>query len=276
MTIKEYISSGIVESYVLGLADPAERAEFERMCAEHEEVRAARDTFELLLEQEAMKATAVPGKSVKDKLFAELELDVKPTGIIDASQRNPVIISENTMQRGWYLAVASVILLVGSTILNFYFFSKYKDYSERYSTLLSSQTELAKNNQALQTSVEKYRNDLGIIRDPGMSVIRMVANKVPNNSSPDPTSAVTIYWNKQTSEVYLVLNNLPVAPTNQQYQLWAIVNGKPVSAGLINTSGNDVIFKMNNIADAQAFAITLEKSGGSSSPEGAMYVLGTT
>ena len=50
MNLNEYISSGIVESYVLGLADEAERAEFERMCAAHEEVRAARNAFELALE----------------------------------------------------------------------------------------------------------------------------------------------------------------------------------------------------------------------------------
>ena len=51
MNAKEYINSGVVESYVLGLADSAESAEFERMCAAHEEVRAARDAFEILLEK---------------------------------------------------------------------------------------------------------------------------------------------------------------------------------------------------------------------------------
>ncbi|RYY30273.1 MAG: anti-sigma factor [Chitinophagaceae bacterium] len=276
MTIKEYISSGIVESYVLGLADETERTEFERMCATNEEVRAAREAFEILLEQEALQATAAPDNAVKTKLFAELSLDTGRSGIVDINKSKPVNIPDNSTQRARYLAAASVILLVGSTILNFYFFSQYREYSERYSALLSSQTELAKNNQALQTSLDKYQNDLAVIRDPGMSVIKMNGNNVPNNGSPDPSSTVTIYWKKQTSEVYLVLNSLPEAPANQQYQLWAIVNGKPVSAGLITKAGNDVLFKMNNITEAQAFAVTLEKTGGSVAPEGAMYVLGTT
>ena len=60
---------------------------------------------------------------------------------------------------GWvkYLAAASVLLLVGSTVLNFYLFSQYKEYSERYSSLLASQTELANNNRALQTSLDNYQ-----------------------------------------------------------------------------------------------------------------------
>ena len=60
MNINDYISSGIVESYVLGLADEAERAEFERMCATHEEVRAARDAFELSLEKQARSGAVLP------------------------------------------------------------------------------------------------------------------------------------------------------------------------------------------------------------------------
>ena len=50
MNVQDYISSGIVESYVLGLASPEESAEFELMCAAHSEVLAARNTFEIQLE----------------------------------------------------------------------------------------------------------------------------------------------------------------------------------------------------------------------------------
>ncbi|HSS98730.1 MAG TPA: hypothetical protein VLK33_16965 [Terriglobales bacterium] len=47
MNIKEYISSGIIESYVLGLASSEEVAEFEKLCTEYPELVAARTSFEI-------------------------------------------------------------------------------------------------------------------------------------------------------------------------------------------------------------------------------------
>ena len=58
MNIQEYISSGIIEAYVLGLASKEEMAEFEKLCAAHSEIRNARDQFELSLEAAAI-ASAV-------------------------------------------------------------------------------------------------------------------------------------------------------------------------------------------------------------------------
>jgi hypothetical protein len=51
VNIQEYISSGIIESYVLGLASDEERREFEQTCAQYPEVLAARIEFELAMEK---------------------------------------------------------------------------------------------------------------------------------------------------------------------------------------------------------------------------------
>ena len=60
MNTQEYISSGIVESYVLGLASEEERIEFEQYCAQYPEVLAARTAFELSLENQAMENAIAP------------------------------------------------------------------------------------------------------------------------------------------------------------------------------------------------------------------------
>ena len=75
MNVKEYIASGIVESYVMGLASSEEMAEFERMCAAHSEVRLAREAFEQQLEQQALKHGVKPPPSLKSKIFADLEIE---------------------------------------------------------------------------------------------------------------------------------------------------------------------------------------------------------
>ena len=83
----------------------------------------------------------------------------------------------------------------------------------------------------------------------------------------------TVYWNPKTNEVYLLNNSLVKTPQGKQYQLWAIIDGKPVDAGVI--SNCDGVCKMKNISNAQAFAVTLEQEGGSPTPTlTAMFVVG--
>ena len=74
MNIQEYILSGIIESYVLGLASPEERSEFEAMCATHPEIQKAKDEFEDSLQNYFMNdADAIkPAPELKDKIFAEI------------------------------------------------------------------------------------------------------------------------------------------------------------------------------------------------------------
>ena len=82
-----------------------------------------------------------------------------------------------------------------------------------------------------------------------------------------------VYWDTKTKEVYLLPTKMDSTPSDKQYQLWAIVDGKPVDAGVF--ADCDGLCKMKKIPNAQAFAITLEKKGGSPAPTlSAMYVLG--
>jgi anti-sigma-K factor RskA len=71
------------------------------------------------------------------------------------------------------------------------------------------------------------------------------------------------------------VNNLPKPAAGKQYQLWAIVNGQPVDAGMLNWNDATIVASMKNIPQAQAFAITLEDEGGHPLPQGVMYVLGS-
>ena len=273
MNIQEYISSGIVESYVLGLADQEERAEFERMCAAHHEVREAREAFEISLEQYARKHAIQPSKKIKSKIFAEIDIETDQSyhhpdfmqPVVDETDRTSIP-SVTCWIR--YLAVASVILLVISVALNVYYFNKYLTYKNQ---LLASLQQFASNKQILQTKLQEYQKAFEWMKNPNMAIVKMPG--VP--SSPDPNSATTVYWDTQTKDVYLMVNKLPVPNPDQQYQLWALVDGKPVDAGVFDVKEGILVVKMKNIPKAEAFAVTLEKRGGNPTPTmDKMYVMG--
>ncbi|MFZ1314353.1 MAG: hypothetical protein WAR38_15915, partial [Chitinophagaceae bacterium] len=72
MNIQEYISSGITESYVLGLASDEERREFEKMCAQYPEVLQARFAFELAMEKQALENAINPTAELKDRILERI------------------------------------------------------------------------------------------------------------------------------------------------------------------------------------------------------------
>jgi anti-sigma-K factor RskA len=275
VNIQEYISSGIVESYVLGLASDEERAEFERMCAAHAEVKAARDAFELALEEHSLANAVPPPRQVRSQVFAELQIEKEKhgfTGNNGIGEETPAPVVQ--MDPRWrYVAAASIVLLIASLIFNFYFFNKYKTFSDQYSALLAQNQEMARNERAIQTRLNDMQNAIDIFGDTAMAVIRMDATGV--QTSPDPNSMATIYWDTRSKDVYLRVNRMPAATSEKQYQLWALVDGVPVDAGVFDVNNGVAILKMKNIPRAQAFAVTLEKRGGSEKPDlTQMYVLG--
>jgi anti-sigma-K factor RskA len=268
VNIQEYISSGVVETCVLGLASPAEREEFEQMCANHAEVQAAREAFETQLEEQLTLQGIAPPKELKARIFSRISveeagLEPKP------SHHRQALMNRTGFLR--FVAAASVILMLGSVMLNLYLLRQYRQSVFQFRELVESQTQLANANQSLNTKLQFYENSINQMKDPRMEIVKMPA--VP--TSPSTSSMATVYWNTGSKAVWLLINQLPKPAVGKQYQLWAIVDGKPVDAGIFAVGEGISFVKLKTIPKAQAFAITLEKQGGSDKPTmDAMYVMG--
>lgn len=268
MNIQEYISSGIVESCVLGLASHEEQFEFEQLCAAHPELRAAREAFELGLEQHAVAAAVAPPAQLKQKVWAEIQPASIPVVKMQTGT-GPQSATVKKMNGGKYAAAASIILLLGSTALNFYFYNQYQSSISKYEQLVGEIQQVAKENKVQQAKLDIYESSMRLMNDSNMAVIAL------KGVAHSPSSRTTVYWDKHTKDVYVYVNNLPQPTEGKQYQLWAIVDGKPVDAGVFDMSDAGLLAKMKNIPRAQAFAITLEKKGGAAAPDmGAMFVMG--
>ena len=275
MNIQEYISSGIVESYVLGLASNEERLEFEQLCVTNAELMQARTAFEISLEQHALSNAMPAPAGLKQKIWNDVNLGTAGAPIVTMQPVNDSTTQALTPVRSGnfakFLAAASVILLVGSTLLNFYFYNQYKSSVAKLDELIASNQQMASNNTTMQTRLQQYERNFEMIKDTNMAVIAMKGQPIVA-----PQGLTTVYWNKQTRDVYLLINSLPQPAAGKQYQLWAIVDGQPVSAGLLDTDPAVAFIKMKNIPRAQAFAITLENTGGSKTPTMPIYVVGKT
>lgn len=262
MNVNEYISSGVLESYALGLCNSAEAAEVERMCALYPEVKAELVAIQASLEGYAQSHAMKPAAEVKENIFRKIDE-------IEQQAPSAKVVSISPVYK--YLVAASVALLVLSMAGNIIIYSKWKKTNEELVALSNEKNVMAENLRSNQVKLEGMERDMAMVNDPAFKRVMMKSMKPAM-----PQSLAFVYWNNQTKEVYLAVENLPAPAEGMQYQLWAIVDGKPVDAGMITlTEGDSSMHKMKDFENAQAFAITLEKQGGSPVPNvEEMYVMG--
>lgn len=252
MNIKEYILSGIVESYVLGLASEEERMEFEKLCSQYPELIAARNSFELSLEKQAFENTPEPPVFIKQQF-----VDFINKNAVDNTQSKIVQMENrgNTRKPGGFnwLAAASVLLVIVSGYFAYTFYNENK--------ILKSELAITKDAQAkLDNRIQKLEDDKREMANPNAIVVSL------NGTTPAKASA-NVYWDSTSTNVYLLVKNMPQLPSDKQYQLWALIDGKPKDLGLFDPqSDNKVMLKMNNTQKADAFAITIEKRGNTGGP----------
>lgn len=263
MDIKAYIESGILESYVMRLTSPEETAEVESMMATYPEIADAVTDFEMRLEDHLLDNAVTPPAFIREQLINQLAPEFSGTDETDTGSANQPakIVTLPTSTPVWkYVAAAAIVLLLGSGWLNFHYYGKYAKIENDYKALLANQGSLMANIDANQSRMNGMENIMKVMMDPA---IKRVALLPPDKNN---TLLATAFWNATTKELYLAQNKLPVAPAGKQYQLWALVKGQPVNAGIIDDCGQ-LLCKMVNITEADAFAITLEKSGGSPTPD---------
>lgn len=243
----------------MGIASPEEREMAENYLLQYPDLKEELNQIEISLENYAVSHSETPSASVKQNLLNQLEFK---TG---NKAENEVPVVEMKNDRGSYtnnknsfnfryLVAASFILLIGSIIFSYTYYNKYQDAT---TNLALAQQKLNKQQQ----SNEALSSDMNVITN--KNVLPVVMNGTPKM----PGALAKLFWMKTTGDVYIDPSNLPEVPSDKQYQLWAIVAGKPVDAGMISKEkGNYRIQKMKSFGSVDAFAITLEKEGGSPTP----------
>ena len=242
MNIRDYIASGIIEKYVLGLCTTEEAKELEQLRSQYPELKEAILQYEIELEEKMMKDSILPSAETDEKILRSLE--ALQTPVIPIVQKN------NLITINWYktLAAASVLLLVVCT----YF-------------IYSLNTEKNKLEQELEASKNDYESlppeDYKIMKDPSITPIAMYGVGIHS------ICRCTMFWDKKTGKMYIMIHHLVESTDAKDYQLWAMVDGKPVSVGIINDEIRGRFIELQNVpGGANAFTVTLETAGGSTVP----------
>jgi anti-sigma-K factor RskA len=265
VNIKEYIESGVLELYIYDQLSDADRAEVEEMSFKYPEIKAELDAVQDAIDGYAKSHAHIPDPALRDKILSKLTL-------IDAVEpkvvpMKPAVGSANTYR---WLAAASVALFVVSGSMNLYLYDKYQNLSGQMAELQSKNNVMADNNIHLTKQIEAVTGDLTTVSDPANVRVQLAGLPL------SPTARALIFWDKERKSTYINTADLPPLAMEKQYQLWAIVDGKPVDLGVLPIDKQQTaLVKVKDVSAPQAFAITIEPKGGSVNPTmDQMIVLG--
>ncbi len=170
-------------------------------------------------------------------------------------------------------AAASVLVIIGLSLLYLNSATKANGLEQDLTAL---EEKADKNQETLEDKLLAMQSDLyamqereAFINAPNTQKLLLQATGV------EPGASATAYFDQNTGNVILASNGLPEPVSGKQFQLWAIADGVPLDLGVLEKeSAYSKTISVKN-ANVQAFAITLEKEGGSPTPTmDQMYVYG--
>jgi anti-sigma-K factor RskA len=249
LNTKEYISTGILEAYALGELSTSERADVEKNLVQYPELKEELSRIEDAQESLLMMMAIAPPVAVKEKVMQAIQ----PKG--------KVVTMNNSVVQWKFAAAASVILALVLGYLAYDYRDKWMHSQVALNDLIAQNQQVAQDYNRVNLRLDKMENDLKVINDPSFTKVVM------KGTANAPQSVASVYWNKETKEIYLSIQNMRELASEKQYQLWAEIDGKMIDAGVFdgNLSG---LIKMKQMfkETVTVFAVTIEPRGGKPEP----------
>ena len=255
--VKELIESGQLEAFVLGLLSPVEEQQVLTAAKTFPEVQQQIDRLAVDMESIDQQLSIAPPEHVKEGIMNELF----PEETSESSNSAGLPVADNTKFVFWRnLAAASIFLAVTSFAAAVYFGNMYYETNDELRALLTENTQMAQDLQFNNVRLSELEVAFTITSDPNYQKVGLDGLEI------QPGASLSVWWNQQSSETFLMVNNLAPLPSDKDYQLWAIVDGQPVDMGVLSDPDQGSFLKMNDINNAVAFAVTIEPKGGLPSP----------
>ncbi|MFA6275682.1 MAG: anti-sigma factor [Pedobacter sp.] len=261
--VKAYIESGILELYVLGQLSAQECSEVEAMAAKHAEIKAEILSIELAMESYALENAITPSAELEDKILSQLN----PAKADKIKSEPKIVPLYNDASKGKikvlrFALVACVALLVISIAALISVYSKLNSAHDQIASLSTQRDQFASTVSKLEFDKAGMENRIAMTETNEWATVKLAGVK---NS---PKAKMLVYWNKINKNILInyAAMDLPKTDQSHEYQLWALVDGKPVSLGVFGENAKEAVKQMETIEKAQAFAVTIEPMGGSQNP----------
>lgn len=252
----ELIESGLLELYVLGQCNDEEIQVVEPFLNDSS-IQAEIKSIEESLFIAAKSRAVVPRAEMKSKISAaifESNNQVK-----EESNTKEVALKKPSF--AWRIA-AGFMLLVSIGLFTIYN-GKLRQMDSRINELAAEKETVQKN----YTQVKQVSEQLSSVEE--FFAERLIRSYELRHPSIKDQVFGVLYWCPATGEIMLNGMDMPKLSEQEQYQLWAIVDGKPLDLGVISKDwdGNtNKLAHLKGLKELSAYAITIEPLNGSETP----------
>lgn len=276
MNIKDYIESGILEAYVLQTLTPEEAVEVEANILLYPELADEVANIEIAMQQFAEANAKEPPAFMQEQIWSAIKGDdpLVLKGDHNTASEIPKVIPFTpaaSRPATWQWA-AAVIFLLASLSGNIILLNQRNALKEQQVALQKNIDTIQQRETLLAQKMEQSKKVSDMMADPATQTVVM------HSMQKGHPMVATVYWSKEKGEAFVAIQKLPPPPKGMQYQMWVLQGGKPVDLGvlpdnMVETADMEKLPKQ--VMDGEAFAISLEKEGGSPTPTMEnIYVLG--
>jgi anti-sigma-K factor RskA len=244
MDLQSFIQSGLLEAYVLGQCTADERAQVERMAAQYPEVKAEINAIEASLEAYATAHAVPPPGWMKDRILERIDQENTSPAAQPGKKRSTALLLFQAL--AFLLAAASSFL-----------FLRQKEVEAENERLHLTNDSLQQQLAACTDRLQNTSPIAELLCDPGTKRILVSDGKGIHS---------WVYYNPRNGQMAYDPSSLPEMPDGKFCQFWAIVDGKPVSMGMVKDA-KSLCETMRSVPNAQAFAFSEEPNAeGNPSP----------
>ncbi len=121
----------------------------------------------------------------------------------------------------------------------------------------------------MQAQVARQKDVIAMLQNPNTHLVSLKGMDMASAASG------SVVMTPGEPKAVLILQNLPVLPKGQAYQLWVVVSGEKIPSGQFNPSSQGTVFvKMSTPPSAKvtALVVTVEVSPAPRSPDGPMVM----
>lgn len=242
--ITTFLNSGLLEKYLLGETTTAETEMVESYISKYPEVQNFYNTLQYNLEIVAKSNAVEAPRSILNNILDELD-------------ETPVIaLNTSKNYKSWYkFSVAASITAIMFAVTSYLFYQQNQRLNEENQVVVDEIFDLRSDIEANNKKLDKVMDQFMELNDPNTYKYIMQGN----NRAKNLKTVAYINPKEKTSMIDVV--SLPKLPEEQCYQIWAELQGKMVSLGIL-TEADRQLKIIPYTENALALNITIEPKGG--------------
>ncbi len=242
--ITTFLNSDLLDKYLMGTTTVAETEQVETYISKYPEVQNAYNTLQYNLEIVAKSNAVEAPKHILSNVLDELD---------DA----PVVsLSKRVRYKKWYkLSIAASVTAILFAATSFYFYNQnqllQKDSLIVDEEIFDLRNDIEENNKKLDAIMAQFKR----LNDP--ETYKYIIQG--NDRARDLKTVAYINPKEKTSMIDVV--SLPQLPEEQCYQIWADLQGRMVSLGILSETDRQ-LKRIPFTENARGLNITIEPKGG--------------